>query len=308
MNGKSTAAMASIAVLAAMAMLPLTADKYLMSTASRALVYMAAAGMWGFMVANAEMISLGPQMFIGLGSYTVAILSNYYGVPIWASIAAAAGISAAIGYGLSYPLLRLRGLYFAIASLLVSQIFMMFFLNWDYAGGAMGISITAASNMSISGIYYHALAVAAVAAATMYLVYYSKMGYGLRAAGADEEAAEDIGVNPFRMKATLFVIHAAITAAAGGVNAINKVYLYPLSEFSPIWIAELMFSSVMGGMGTIVGSALGSALYVYLQTVFASQVYISLLLMGTIVLVILVVIPDGIWGYLSSRLKLKPPI
>jgi len=142
----------------------------------------------------------------------------------------------------------------------------------------------------------------------MYKIYHSKLGFGLRAVGSDELAASELGVDTFRVKALSFVIASTLTAFAGGLNAVNHAYLHPLSAFSIDWTINFLFISVIGGIGTITGTAMGTAIFVGLGYLLSGYIGLSQLLQGLIALAILLSMPAGIRGVIARKLKLKDPI
>jgi len=295
-------------LVAFVAIFPLWAGKFLTTSMILIFEYLAAAVMWGFMAEHAGMVSLGQQMFMGLGGYGVAVLSMYYGLPMWLSILIAGVLGSVIAAALSFPLLRLRGIYFAIGSWVVAEIVLLFFNSWNFVGGGMGLVFRPAYGLSETLIYYPAAALGLGSIVAVYFIFKSKLGFGLRAIGADEAASLEVGVNIFRCKSYCFIIAAFITSVAGAINVLHHAYLRPTAAFSINWTIMFLFISVIGGLGTIVGPVIGSVIFVMLGYLLSGYIGLSLLLQGVIVFVILMVLPRGIWGTISKKLGLKPPI
>ena len=287
---------------------PLWAGRFLITSMILIFVYLAAAEMWGFMAEHAGMVSLGQQMFMGLGGYGVAVLSMYYGLPLWLSVLTAGFLGSILAAALSFPLLRLRGIYFAIGSWIVAEIILLFFNSWEFVGAGKGLVFRPAYDLSATLIYYPAVTLGLASIIIVYFIFRSKLGFGLRAIGADEDASLEVGVNIFRCKAYCFIIAAFITSEAGAINVLHHAYLRPTAAFSITWTIMFLFVSVIGGMGTIVGPVVGSVIFVMLGYLLAAYIGLSLLLQGAIVFAILMVLPRGIWGTVSRKLGLKPPI
>jgi branched-chain amino acid transport system permease protein len=293
-----------------LASLPLWVGGFLKEALLLILLYLAAAEVWGFMAHYAGMISLGQQIFIGVGGYATAVLCMYYGVPIWASIIIAGFLGVGLASILSIPLLRLRGVYFAVGTLLVAEVIKLFFNSWEFVGAGKGLTFRGAYGISTTFIYYPALLLGVFSMFSVYLLYHFKLGFGLRSIGEDEEAASGLGVNTFKCKALCFVFASFITSLVGGVYVVYHSYLHPTSAFGISWTINFLFIAVIGGVGTIIGPLIGSLVFVALGYFFSQYLGFSLLLEGLVVLAILMISPGGIWGIISTKLKLKlnPPL
>jgi len=299
-----------IALLAILASLPLWVGGFLRDALILFFLYLAAAEVWGFMAKHAGIVSLGQQIFMGVGGYATAICCMYYGIPMWASAIIAGLIGSGLAGVLSFPLLRLRGVYFSIGTFLAAEVIRLFFNSWEFVGAGKGLIFRKAYGISTALIYYPALALGISSIFLVYFLYHSKLGFGLRSIGADEDAASGIGVNTFRCKALCFIFASFLTSLVGAVNAIHHTYLHPTSAFNISWTVNFLFVAVIGGVGTIVGPVIGSAVFVALGYLLSQYLGLSLLLEGLVVLAILIALPEGIWGALCRKLKLKlkPPI
>ncbi|MBS7647451.1 MAG: branched-chain amino acid ABC transporter permease [Candidatus Bathyarchaeia archaeon] len=299
-----------IVILALMASLPLWVGGFLRDALILILLYLAAAEVWGFMAKHAGIVSLGQQIFMGVGGYTTAVLVMYYGVPMWTSVIIASLIGSLLAAALSFPLLRLRGVYFAIGTFLAAEVIRLFFNGWEFVGAGKGLVFREAYYVSTVILYYPALVLGIFSIFLVYFLYHSKLGFGLRSIGEDEDAALGLGVNTFRCKALCFVLASFVTTLVGAVNAIHHTYLHPTSAFSISWTVNFLFVAVIGGVGTIFGPIIGSVIFVTLGYLLSQYIGLSLLLEGIIVLAILLMLPEGIWGVISRklRLKLKPPL
>jgi branched-chain amino acid transport system permease protein len=294
-----------VIALALLASLPLWVGGFLRDALILFFLYLAAAEVWGFMAKHAGIVSLGQQIFMGVGGYATAVLCMYYGFPLWVSVIIAGLLGSGLAGVLSFPLLRLRGVYFSIGTFLAAEVIRLFFNSWEFVGAGKGLIFKGAYGISTTLIYYPALALGIVSIFSVYFLYHSKLGFGLRSIGADEDAASGLGVNTFKCKALCFILASLITSLVGAVNAIHHTYLNPTSAFSISWTVSFLFVAVIGGVGTIIGPVIGSAIFVGLGYLLSQYLGLSLLLEGLVVLAILIAIPEGVWGVISRKLKLK---
>lgn len=287
-------------ILLVLVTLPLYGGPYVTSILTSSFIYLAAAEMWSFLAGHLRLISLGQQAFFGLGMYTVLLLNEIYKWPLWISVAFSALIGAAAAGLLSLSLLRLRGFYFSLASILFAEILFNFFLGWTLTGGATGLTLSIGFKIPIQINYYAALIVSLLSISIIYYFHNSKIGFAIRATGCDEEAAAEVGVNVFLIKAMCFIVGGTVTALSGAIFIIRTALVNPYSGFSFEWGLALVFISVIGGIGTIIGPIIGSIIYVILRSVLAGFVGLSMLLQGVICVLILTVAPAGVWGFIST--------
>ncbi|MCS7138053.1 MAG: branched-chain amino acid ABC transporter permease [Candidatus Caldarchaeum sp.] len=296
-----------IPVIAFLASVPAWSSQFLIDALVIYLLYLSAAEVWGFMAKNAGLVSLGQQIFIGVGGYTTAVITMYYGVAMWSSVLISSLIGAGLAAVLAFPLLRMRGMYFSISTFLAAEVIKLFFNSWEFVGAGKGLIFREAYGVSTSITYYAALAVAISTVFLLYYLYNLKIGFGLRSVGCDEDAASSVGVNTFRLKALMFIIASAIISVIGAINAVNRTYLHPTSAFSIAWTVDFVFIAVIGGMGRLMGPVMGCAIFLTLRYMFAQYLGLSLLLEGIVVFALLLASPEGLWGLISRRIKIKPP-
>ncbi|HEU16481.1 MAG TPA: branched-chain amino acid ABC transporter permease [Nitrososphaeria archaeon] len=272
-----------------------------------ALIYGASALLWGFLAEYAGMVSLGQQLFVGLGAYGLVIF-GYLGMSTLPALLASAALSSVVAFALSFPLLRLRGAYFALGTWIVAEIFELAFNNWSYVGGGAGVTYGPALIMPGYFVFYGSLALLVVSSIMVYYIYRSKLGLGLRAIGSDEEVAAESGVSVFRSKIAVFVTSAAVTSVAGSLYALYAAYIIPKSIFNISWVIGFIFIAVIGGMGRIFGAPIGSLAFIGLLYATSAYAGWSLLLEGVIAIAVWFLMPRGIWGEIASRLKLGRPL
>ncbi|MEM2465635.1 MAG: branched-chain amino acid ABC transporter permease [Candidatus Bathyarchaeia archaeon] len=292
----------------ALIFVPLVLPTFFIIAMTLIFFYIICAEAWSFMAAHAGMISLGQQVFIGLGSYSVVIFNMLIGWPLWVSILLAINISSAIAAALSIPLLRLKGIYFAIGTWLTSEIFRLSFNNWGYVNAATGLLYRPAYEIPVLHVYYSALILCLATIYIFFTVYRSRIGLGLRAIASNEMAACIIGVKPLTLKMFIFVISACITASAGALYVHFHPYISPASCFALSWTVNLMFISVIGGYNRIFGPVIGSLFFVALEYILAEYPGLTLILEGIICILILKFLGYGLWTTLAEKLKIKPPL
>ena len=267
-------------------------------------IYLAMANMWNLLAGYSGLISLCPAAFIGLAGYTMTIMT-WLGLPYYAGIIPGA-IAAALFAGLiSIPVFRLKGIYFAIGTLVVPEILRLVFLLWQpvgdvrYGGGA-GYSVKGVTGVSMSEVYWMALAIAIVSIFLMRYILRSKLGTGLAAIRDNNSTAASSGINVFNLKLLSFVISAFVTGLAGAIYYVYTGYIEPMSAFGIKWLIYIMLATVIGGEGTEEGPIVGTIIVVFLYFTLARYAEVSLLIQGVILVGIMLLAPQGIMGTLRK--------
>ena len=223
---------------------------------------------WNLMGGYAKQLSLGHAAYFGLGAYTSTILMIKFGISPWIGIIAGGIVATLASLPIGWLCFRLRGPYFAIATIATAQVFMLLFLKFrSFAWGAEGTTIPYLGNSPLmmqfgakEAYYYLALALLAIGLAITYVIERSWIGYYLVAVGEDEDAAEAVGVNAPRMKRDIYMISAFLTALAGTFYVQYIYFIDPNTAFSFNVSVEAALVSIVGGIGTLWGPVLGTAL------------------------------------------------
>ncbi|MBV8600999.1 MAG: branched-chain amino acid ABC transporter permease [Candidatus Eremiobacteraeota bacterium] len=223
---------------------------------------------WNLMGGYAKQLSLGHAAFFGLGAYTSTLLLIRLGISPWIGIVAGGVVAMLVSLPIGWLCFRLRGPYFAIATIAVAQVLMLLFLKLrDFAWGAEGTTLPNLGNAPLmmqfggkAGYYWLALVLLALALAITYRIERSWMGYYLVAVGEDEDAAEAIGVNAPRIKRDVYLISAFLTALAGTFYVQYIYFIDPNTAFSFNVSVEAALVSIVGGIGTLWGPVLGTIL------------------------------------------------
>jgi branched-chain amino acid transport system permease protein len=259
---------------------------------------------WNILGGFAGQVSFGFAVFYGIGAYTAAILIDAVYLHPYVAILCA-GVTAAIASVLiGLPTFRLRGPYFAIATIGVSETVRVVATNLDFTGGASGYRIAETRIFNQAEHYYSALVLAAAAVAISYWIANNKFGLGLGAIKDDEDAAADSGVNPFIYKLKAHAVAAALTGMAGGVFARYAAFIHPNGVFGFQTSVQILLMPVIGGLGTVWGGVVGGGVVgIIEEEIVARFPQAHLLLYGGLLIVIVLVEPGGILGALRNLIR-----
>jgi len=258
---------------------------------------------WNLLGGFAGQVSFGFAVFYGLGAYTAALTIDR-GVNPYLAFVVAGLLPAAASVLIGLPTFRLRGPYFAIATIGVSEATRVIMNNLAITGGASGFRIMEHRPFRQVEHYYTALGVAALAVTASFLIAHSKFGMALRAIKQDEDAAADLGVNPYAYKLAIHAVAAAITGIAGGVFARYAAFIYPQGVFAFQTSVYILLMPVIGGIGTVWGAVLGGVVFgIVEEQLVASFPQIHLLLYGGLLILIILAEPDGLVGLLGKLFR-----
>ena len=286
----------------ALATVPVWGSDYLILLGLLFFLYLALSQMWNLLAGYSGLLSLGQQSFIGLGGYTVAVLSSYYGVYIWVSVFLGGVFSAALALFMSLFIFRMRGVYFGIGTWIFSETLLIWFSNWKYVKYGMGLFIKPTTQVSMNDIFYASCIIGVGSVVLVYGLLRSKLGLGLMAMRDDDAVSETMGVEVFRSKLYCFLIGAFITGITAGVLYIFQVFIQPYKAFAIDWTVKLVFIVIIGGIGTIEGPIAGSLLFVLLSQTLAEYFSVSMLILGAIAILVILIAPKGIMGTLQEKL------
>jgi branched-chain amino acid transport system permease protein len=289
-------------LLIALATVPVWGSDYLVLFFMLFCFYLGLSQMWTLLAGYSGLISLGQQAFIGLGGYTMAVMTNYYGINIWISVILGGVFSAGMALFMSLFIFRMKGVYFAIGTWIFAEAILIWFSNWEYVKYGMGLFVKPANPPSMTMIYYGAFIAGVGAVALVYILLRSRLGLGLMAMRDDEAVAETMGVEVFRSKLACFVMAAFTTGLIAGVLYVFQVFIQPYKAFAIDWTVILVFITIIGGIGTIEGPIVGTMIYVLLSQLLAEYMSVSLFILGAIAIIVIIVVPKGIMGTLNEKL------
>ena len=268
------------------------------------LIYFSMANMWNLLAGYSGLISLCPSAFVGLAGYTLAVVS-WMGLPYYIGMILGSIVTAIFAILVSLPVFRLKGIYFAVGTLILPEILRFIFLLWNPVGQAIvgkgaGYTVKGIADLSQWQIYWFALTTAIASVLVLQYILNSKLGRGLAAIRDDEITADYIGINVFKLKLVVFVISAFLTGFAGTVMYIYSGYIEPASAFSPQWLITIMLATVIGGVGTREGPFVGTIIVILFFFILSRYAEISLIIQGVILIVIMLVAPKGIMGFIHK--------
>jgi branched-chain amino acid transport system permease protein len=262
------------------------------------------ATMWNLLAGYAGMVSIGQQAFIGLGAYATLFFA-LKGMNPFVTIPFSTAVCAVIALPVTFLLFRLRGGYFAIATWVVSDTAMLVILTVAYLGGGTGKLMPGLQGLSPTETAHDAYLatwfVALIVVAGTYWLLRSRTGLVLASIRDNEVAARSAGVNVQSARRLIFVIAAAGCGAAGAVLAISQPFVQASSVFSLQWAAEMLFVSMIGGLGTIEGPIIGSIIYFALQQTLQQYGVWYLIIFGSLAVVVALWQPKGLWGAFRER-------
>jgi branched-chain amino acid transport system permease protein len=254
---------------------------------------------WNILGGFGGQVSFGFAVFYGLGAYTAALAVNS-GLHTVLALLLAAGVAALASLAIGLPTFRLRGPYFAIATIGVSEAVRVVMTNVSMTGGASGYRILETRPFHQLDHFYIALALAVLAVAASTRIRRSSFGLALIAIRENEDAASDLGVNAFRAKLLAHACAAALTGAAGGVYAQYAAFIHPQGVFAFSIGVAILLMPIIGGVGTIWGPVIGAVVYGLIhEELVASFPQLHLLIYGSLLILIVLFEPAGLFGLLD---------
>jgi branched-chain amino acid transport system permease protein len=274
------------------------------------MVYLALASLWNLLAGYTGLVSVGQQAYVGLGSYALMSLVMFAGLHPLLAVPLAGFSAVIIALPVGKLVFRLQGAYFAIGTWVVAEVFRLIASLIPSLGGGSGMSLPATILKTMAetkfwreaSIYWLALALGIGALALVYGLLRSRIGLALTAIRDSEIASASLGISIDRIKYAVYVAVAGLTAMVGSLVALQKIRVSPDAAFSVNdWTAFVIFIVVIGGIGTIEGPIVGTIVYFLLREFLADLGTIYLLFLGTLAIVIMLVAPQGIWGFITQR-------
>jgi len=321
LRGRGGLALAVVIVV--MAALPLVVkNAFALDILIRILLFAFIGTAWNLLGGYAKQLSLGHAAFFGLGAYTSTLLQIDFGISPWIGMAAGGVVGMLASLPIGWLCFRLRGPYFAIATIATAQVLMLIFLKFrDFAWGAEGTTIPNLGNaplmMQFDGkapYYYIVLGLLCAALAITAWVERSRIGYYLVALGEDEDAAEAVGIDVPRVKREIYMISSFLTALAGTFYTQYIYFIDPQTAFNFSVSIEAALVSIVGGIGTLWGPLIGTVLLettsALLQSWLGNSIGgVQLTVYSLILMAVILWKPTGIMGYVSEvtqRRRRKP--
>ena len=264
---------------------------------------------WNIIGGYAGQVSFGNAAFFGVGAYASAILLTKAGLSPWIGMGVGCIASLVLAVVVGYPCFRLKGHYFAIATIAVGEIMMGLFMVWDFVGAAVGVYMPilpqSFANFEFHATkipyYYIMLAILLAAIGVAFRVEHSRLGYYLRAIKDDPDGARSVGINIQKYKMYAFCLSAVLTSVCGTFYAQYVLYIDPPSTFGLMISIDLCIISLIGGLGKLMGPVIGS--FVFIPLIESTRVYlgsegqgIDLMLYSALMIVLAILRPQGLFG------------
>ncbi len=278
-------------------------SQFFISIFTLVMIYLAMSQMWNLLSGFAGLTSLGHQAFFGIGGYALALAAQKFKISMWWSFLIAIVVCVVFAFVISVPIFKMNGVYFTIGTWIIAEALCTLFLNWDFVNYGIGYTISAALKVSQSQLYLLSAILGIGSTVLLIVIMRSKLGMSLRAIRDNTSAAEVRGVKVFATKLIVFLISAAVMGIAGVVMFINQIYITPKGAFSMDWTIVMVFIVIIGGLGTIEGPIVGAFIYVIINRILYNFPGYTNLILGIIAIVIIILAPKGIMGYLGDKFK-----
>ena len=287
-------------VLLYVAPFALALGDYLHNIVGLTFMFMAAGLAWNWLGGYVGQISFGHAAMFGVGGFVAARLAISFGLPFWATWMIGGIIAGLYALLWGHPTLRLRGPYFSIATIGVGEATRLVATYWtDFTGGSSGLSLPIGDGPTKFQLYWYGLYLLAAAVILSYWLRKSRIGLALLAIKEDVEAASDVGVNPSFYQDLVLFLSGTVVGVCGGFYASYQAFIDPLDMFSFERSISFVLIGVIGGIGTILGPAMGAIVFVVLQEfLLASYPQLYLGLYGVLLIVVILFEPLGLSGLL----------
>jgi branched-chain amino acid transport system permease protein len=267
---------------------------------------------WNILGGYTGYVNFGSAAFFALGAYATVFLHKFYPLPIPLLIVIGGIVSAVVGLGMGYLTLRLRGAFFAIATLALAVVLQTFVVNWDYVGGSRGAYIIRPNDVPWIGPYIQylfllMLALVVIALAIARGIERSQLGYGFATIRDDELAAEASGVPTLKLKLIATTLSGGLMGMAGAPFPYYIGYLQPSSAFGLEYAVNSIAMPMIGGTSSWPGPLIGALLLGSLQQIATVTISsaVNLLVVGLLLVVFVVVAPNGILGLVQDMLRAR---
>ena len=303
-----------VAVVAALlAVMPWFASPSLIQFGITTLLMATLAQGWNVIGGYTGYASFGNSVFFGLGSYGTAIAMVEWHLPFGVGLAFGVLLAVLFALVLGIPILRLRGHYFAIATLALAQVMTAIVSNLEIAGRNVGLVLPLLKGDTL--FYELSLGLLVVATLTVFWIAHSRFGFGLIAIRENEDAAASMGVNTTLYKVTAFAIAGVLSSLAGGIHAYWITFIDPVSAFDISLNVKMIIMAVFGGPGSILGPAVGAFVLSGISEILSTEISSAAsLFFGVVIVAAVVFMPRGLadlvrrvrktgWRYFSENVR-----
>ena len=265
---------------------------------------------WNILGGYTGYVNFGSAAFFALGAYATVFVHKLYPLPLPLLIVIGGGVSGIVGLGTGYLTLRLRGAFFAIATLALAVVLQTLIVNWDFVGGSRGAYIIRPNEIALIGPYIQylfllMLALAVIALTVARGIERSQLGYGFATIRDDELAAEASGVPTLRLKLIATTLSGALMGMAGAPFPYYIGYLQPSSAFGLEYAVNSIAMPMIGGTTSWVGPLIGAILLGSLQQIATVTISsaVNLLIVGLLLVGFVIIAPNGIVGLVQGWIR-----
>lgn len=283
-------------------------NRYYFFAAYIILQYIVLATAWNILGGFTGYVNFGTAAFFALGAYTTIVLMKAFQAPLLIMLLTGGLVSGLLGLAIGYLTLRLKGVYFSIATLALAVMLQTVVMNWNYVGGATGYYAIRPRTVPLFTDYVEflfalmvVLAVAAVVVA--WLIQHSWIGRGLAAIRDNEEAAECMGVPTLKLKLFATTVSGVLMGMAGAPFPYYVTYVEPASAFNLDYAVNSLAMPMIGGTTTWLGPVIGAILLGTAQQVATVTISsaLNLLIVGVLLVAFVILAPEGIVGLAQRR-------
>jgi branched-chain amino acid transport system permease protein len=285
-------------------------NDYIFFAGYTVLQFIVLATAWNILGGYTGYVNFGSAAFFAMGAYATVFFHKLYPQPIPVLIVIGGIVSGIVGFGMGYLTLRLRGAFFAIATLALAVVLQTFVVNWDYVGGSRGAYIIRPNENALVGPYIQylfvlMLALVVIALVCARVIERSQLGYGFATIRDDELAAEACGVPTLRLKLIATTLSGALMGMAGAPFPYYIGYLQPSSAFGLEYAVNSIAMPMIGGTTSWVGPLIGAILLGSLQQIATVTISsaVNLLIVGLLLISFVIVAPNGIVGLVQDSLR-----
>lgn len=299
--GVALAALAGVGLL----IMPLVASGYWVQILTDGFMYAAFTQGINFVAGYAGYAAFGNVVFFGVGAYAAAVSMGHAHLGFGVALLIAAVVSGGLAVLFGFPILRLRGAYFAIATLALNIAVQDVTTNLGFTGGSHGVRLPFVHGgpRLVYGLFYYGMFALAVACiGVTWLLMRGRLGYGIRALHANPDAAEVMGIDTTRYKILAWMVSAVMAGLAGAVYAYWTSYIEPPFVFDITISVKGFLMMLLGGSGTLFGPFVGAMVFEVLSNlIWGNFPNLHLLVLGLVIMVIVVFLPQGIVGLYQQR-------
>ncbi|KUM27510.1 ABC transporter permease [Mesorhizobium loti] len=276
---------------------------------------------WNMLAGFAGLVSVGQQAFVGVGAYAMFAAIILFKLDPLLGVAIGGLAAALFAVPMAFFVFRLNGAYFAIGTWVVADIVKLAMGQWKALGGGTGTSLPKGTTRDMFGVdavkqvldvsgaaaadaitYWLMLTLALILLIASYVFLRSRMGLGLQAIRDNENAARSVGVDPIKLKASVFLLTAFGTGVCGALAFIQITRVTPDAAFSVVdWTAFVIFITVIGGIGTLPGPVVGVIVFYALQRLLADYGTLYLIVLGLTGIGVMLFARRGLWGLFAHR-------